>query len=132
MKTKLKNIKYLVIAMSVFWVFAVAPAAQARFTDGLWWGNCSGRSTLGSVAWGTSRLTVYRCNNGYVYSHVSSGRYANKNAQIWRYYPYYTNMIATATAYSVTTNMLGLAGGHCYTARGYTAENGARQFSFCW
>ena len=131
MKNLVKKLKYLSFSASAL-ILLAAPVAQARYTDGLWWGNCSGRTTLASVAWGTSRLTVYRCSNGYVFSNVNSSRYASKNAQIWRYHPWYRNMLASGTAYSVTTNMLGLVNGHCYTARGWTQENGSRQFSFCW
>lgn len=123
---------FTAVSMVVF--LALAPTAEAaRRTEGTSWVNCKGRTTVGTVKWGTSKLTAYRCTNGYTFAHVSSGAKKLKRVSIENITPRsYTWQYNTGIAYAVTSNMTLLNNGHCYTAFGYTEENGSRKFSFCW
>ncbi len=128
-----KIIKILATASVVLFLTSAPTAEAARRTEGTSWLNCAGRATVGTLQWGTSKLTAYRCTNGYTFSHVSSGTKLYKRAVIENSTPYsYTYQYGAGSAYAVTSNMTLLNNGHCYTAFGYTSENGSRSFKFCW
>lgn len=128
-----KTIKILATACMVLFLTSAPTAEAARRTEGIGWENCVGRSTVGTVKWGTSKLIAYRCSNGYVFSYVSSTAKKYKFASIANITPYHrTYQYGSGTVYSVVSRMTLLNSGHCYEAFGNTSENGPRSFKFCW
>jgi hypothetical protein len=100
------------------------------FSDGVWWGNCSGRYTVWSSALAQGRVTVYGCSNGYYFTNVTSTRNASINARITRTSPYYNNQLVSGYGYAITTNMVARLNGACYSSWGYAGSGNG--FSFCY
>lgn len=128
-------------AVALCFSFAIgittSPVANALSGDGTSWVNCNGRWTAGYRAWGNAKMWLYACSNGYVFTHVNSSTTYAKSAGIIRDNPYAERWSSTTgySYYATTTNMLKLARGTCYSAKGYSSDSyqyGTQTIRWCY
>lgn len=133
-KPKKVGLVLSILTLGIALTFA-QPASAARYTDGLSWSNCSGRTTLHYKTFGSAKMWVYACSNGYVFTHVNGSKKGPaKSALIIRYNSKagpYAQEVRGSNGYTATSDMVAHLKGSCFKARGYMDGSGAREFSFC-
>jgi hypothetical protein len=131
----------IILVVLTFSLSTLLPVQRSyAFDDNVWWGECSGRYTVGSVDIKYSsgsklgNLTVFGCSgNGYFFSRVNTSVKTSIYAEITRTSPYFRRLSAqNGSSYSVSTNMVKRLNGGCYTAIGWAGSAPAKTFRFCW
>jgi len=115
-------------------VFTLGLGSKAfAYDDGVWWGHCNDRYTVGTVNFTGGKVTAHGCSNGYFFVTTTADSHSSVVASITRSNPW-GQELTSAYGYSNSTNMLARLSGACYDVWGSVTNNGTHGngFRFCW